>query len=101
MPLARALVVIATIFWFSPVHQDGADALAPRAPPEMPTASAARDAREVRDAPVLDRRSLAALIAGAEADTAQAQALWRSLPEEARSALARRIADELSASARD
>ncbi len=97
MPLVRTLAVIATIFWFSPVREDGADAPgAPSVPRAAPIASQHAPAPAAPAASGLDRNSLAGLIAEAGDDAARAQALWRALPEEARAALARRIADEIA-----
>ncbi|MGP9822473.1 hypothetical protein ACTZWW_20805 [Salinarimonas sp. NSM] len=102
MPLVRALAVVATIFWFSPVREDGAGtAVAPSVPRGAPIAAGTAPAPAPPVETVLDRHSLAGLIAEAGDDAARAQALWQSLPEDARSALARRIADELAGSATD
>ncbi len=97
MPLVRALAVIATIFWFSPVREEGADApAAPSVPRAAPAAAGTAPSVAAPVATGLDRQSLAGLIAEAGDDAARARALWQALPEEARSALARRIADELA-----
>ncbi|GGK36352.1 hypothetical protein [Salinarimonas ramus] len=92
MPLLRILAAIAVIFWFSPLREGAGPASEPEAPTPGDVAA--------RPLPELDRASLAALLAAAEGESERARALWSSLPEDARAALAQRIGEELAESAR-
>lgn len=81
MPLVRALALIAAIFWFSPVREDGRDVLAPEG--------------GRTETPALDRQALADLLGAGREDAREIDALWHALPEEARAALTRRVGDAL------